>query len=270
MNVKKAKADNRPVMARMFSGINELVTWLETTPVDEGWNKNHIGEGELNFKFCGAHSYEEARADMLKGKNIAQIKKAIPKGNKTRETKKRGLDVIGGCPNIPAYLAGNPANMYRVKATKTRGAYNIFVDVAVSAYVGKAQIRDAGIQILVKVLQVAQKYPVNLYVGDIGLYDKKALCNAVKIMDAGRAFNVARVSYALTEPAFLRVFGLGCIERNGGFWDSRAQYAYGSPVHYKKERDNIIKEFMQNAITVSMTDVINNSRIAFDDINAIL
>lgn len=269
MKTKKAKTNNnRPVQARIFSGLNDLTSWLETTIPDDGWN-NHLTD-ELNFKFCGAHSYQEAKTDLLKGKNVKEIKRAIPKGNTARTTKKRGLDVIGGCPNVPAYLSGNPACMYRVKNERTMGAYNVFVDSSVHCRIQKSQVREAGIEILLRVLQLSAKYPVNLYVGDTGFYDNKYHCSMVKIVDAGKPFNIARISYALTEPAFLRVFGLSVIERNGGFWDKGARMGYGRPVNNYDDRKNIISQLIPNAVTISTLDVITYSYNAFSDIDAVL
>lgn len=272
MKTKKAKTrDNKPIQARLFTGISDLTKWIESTKPDEGWFRNHADpDASLDFKLCGAHSYQEARSELLKGKNINEIKRAIPKGTVSRTTKKRGLDVIGGCPNVPAYLAGNPQSMYRYKAEKTKGAYNVFVDTSIHCKIKKSQVREAGIEILLKVLQLSNKYPVNLYAGNTAIYNDKITVSMTKIIDAGKPFNIARISYALTEPAFLRVFGLAVIERSGGFWDSGASSGYGRPVRNNAERLDVVSNVLKNAIVVSTLDAIERGSYALNAINKAL
>ena len=267
MKVRQTKIKKQPVKMMEFTGLTDLTKFLESTSPDAGWD-DHLTM-ELRPSWCGAHSYQEARGDLFKGKNVAEIKKAVARGGFTGEKQKRVLGVIGGAPCVPAYLAGSPACMYRVDKVKSRGAYNVYVDVGVHCGITAAQVRDAGIEILIRVLKLSAKYPVNLYVGVLGEHGRKILGSAVKIMDAGKAFNVARVSFALTEPAFLRVFGLAVIERNGGFWGTPARMGYGRPLA-EHERKAVCDQIFKNAIVLSTSAVIRDSRHAFDAIDAVL
>lgn len=267
--IKKKTEDKKPLMLRQFSGLSDLTSWIESTPQDTGWS-NHVSEDyPYNARWCGATSYADAKASLLKGSNVSQIKKALSRGAGVSEKTKRTMGVIGGCPNVPAYLAGNPACMYRMDRVKSHGAYNVVVDVGVHSAISKSQVTDAGIEILIRVLQLSNKYPVNLYVGDFGKYDGKIYGHAVKIIDAGRAFNTARVSYALTETGFLRVFGLAVIERNGQFWSRSASSGYGYPL-LPYERKKAVKTVFKNAICLSTLEVVNGDRNAFKDIDEIL
>ena len=116
---------------------------------------------------------------------------------------------------------------------------------------------------------MASKYPVNLYVGDFGEYNGKILGCAVKIMDAGKAYNTARVSYALTEVGFLRVFALAVVERNGQFWSASASNGYGSPLQ-SYERKQAVETVFKNAIVLSTSEVIRNNCAGFNQIDSIL
>lgn len=267
--IKKKTEGNTPVMLREFSGLKDLTTFLETIPPDEGWPNHASDDYPFSFKWCGAHNYSEAKASLAKGSNVAEIKKAITRGAGVTEKRKRRLDVIGGCPNVPAYLAGSPACMYRIDRVKSRGAYNVFVDVGVHSGITKTQVCEAGIEILIRVLRLASQYPVNLYVGDFGMHDKKIYGHAVKIMDAGRAYNTARVSYALTEAGFLRVFGLGVIERSGKYWSASASSGYGRPL-WTGERKKAIEAVFRNAISLSTSEAIQDGDEAFKAIDEIL
>lgn len=267
--IKRKTEGNKPVMLREFSGLKDLTTFLETTPPDAGWSNHADDNYPFSFKWCGAHNYSEAKTSLLKGSNVKEIKKAISRGAGVTEKMKRSIDVIGGCPNVPAYLAGSPACMYRVDRVKSRGAYNVFVDVGVHSGITKTEVCEAGIEILIRVLRLASQYPVNLYVGDFGIYDGKIYGHAVKIMDAGRAYNTARVSYALTEAGFLRVFGLGVIERNGQFWSAGASYGYGRPLG-AYERKHAVNAVFKNAISLSTMEAINDGDKAFKAVDEIL
>lgn len=267
--IKKKGERNKPIMLREFSGLKDLTSFLETTPPDNGWPNHADDNYPFSFKWCGAHNYTEAKASLVKGSNVKEIKKAITRGAGVTEKRKRRLDVIGGCPNVPAYLAGSPACMYRVDRVTSRGAYNVFVDVGVHCGISKLQVCEAGIEILIRVLRLASQYPVNLYVGDFGIYDNKIYGHAVKIMDAGRPYNTARVSYALTEAGFLRVFGLGVIERSGQFWPVGASSGYGRPL-WTGERKSAVEAVFKNAISLSTTEAIEDGDKAFKAIDEIL
>lgn len=267
--IKRKTEDNRPLMLREFSGLKDLTAFLESTPPDDGWPNHADDSYPFSFKWCGAHNYSEAKASLTKGSNVKEIKKAISRGAGVTEKRKRSIDVIGGCPNVPAYLAGSPVCMYRVDRVKSRGAYNVFVDTGVHSGITKSEVCEAGIEILIRVLRLASQYPVNLYVGDFGKYNNKVYGHAVKIMDAGRPYNTARVSYALTEAGFLRVFGLGVIERSGQFWDAGASSGYGRPL-WREERKKAVEAVFKNAIALSTTEVIEDSERAFKAIDDIL
>ena len=267
--IKKKMGNKKPLMLREFGGLRDMTAWIESTPADDGWDNHASDDYPFKPKWCGAKSYSDAKTSLLKGANVAQIKKAISRGAGVAEKTKRTMGIIGGCPNVPAYLAGNPACMYRNERVKNHGAYNVFVDVGVHCGISKTQVTDAGIEILIRVLRLANKYPVNLYVGDFGQYDSKVYGHAVKIIDAGRAYNTARVSYALTETGFLRVFGLAIIERNGQFWNSGASWGYGKPLS-KYERKDAVETVFKNAISLSTLEVIEYGSSAFESIDKIL
>ena len=264
---KTVGKNKRQIMVRQFSGIAELQRWIKTTPIDDGWRDTT--QRNLEYGFCGAHSYAEASEQMLKGTHVQELKRAVNRGKIGYGKPKPTLGVVGGCPNVPAVLAGSPACMYRRERTKTPGAYNIYVDVAVSGFTSKQQIYDAGVEILIKVLQLSNKYPVNLYVGDLAMDSGKIYGSAVQIMNAGKSFNVARVSYALTEPGFLRVFTFCVSERNGKFWPSSASSGYGRPLE-NNLRKEVCDAVFKNAIILSTQEVIRSGEYAFKEIDKLL
>ena len=255
------------MMVRVFGGTSELQKFIKSTPVDDGWNDTT--ERDLDYGFCGAHSYSEACESMLKGTHVAELKRAVNKGRVGYGRPRPTLGVIGSCPNVPAVVSGSPACMYRIDKTKSPGAYNVYVDVAVTGMTKKQQIYDAGVQILIKVLQLSAKYPVNLYVGDLAMHNNKVYGSATQIINAGKAFNIARVSYAITEPGFLRVFTFCISERSGKFWPSAASSGYGQPLMNSRRKETVNAVF-KNAIVLSTTEVIRYGNEAFKEIDKLL
>lgn len=267
------KANGKRMLMMQFATLAEMRRYITTTPVDEGWNRDHTKE-RLSYEFNGAHTFEEACEQLTKGKHVAELKRAINRGKVGYGKPRPQLSIAGGCPNVSAYVAGSPACMYKMAPTKKPGAYDIYVDVAVHFGISKEQMYNAGLEILIKVMQASSKYPINLYVGSSSNHNDRYLGFFTKIMDAGKPFNVARVSYALTEPGFFRVFNFCLIERNGGFWSNRARSGYGRPT-YEYERKEFFNEIYKNtptkdAILLSTGDVIKHHDRALEPINAIL
>ena len=146
MKAMRKKTDrNKPLFFREFSGLSDLLAFIENTPQDAGWSNRADDSYSYDAHWCGAKNYSDAKASLKKGAHIAEIKHAISRGAGATTKTERTQAVIGGCLNVPAYLAGNPACMYRIDRTRSRGAYNVFVDTGVSWNISKKQVCDAGI-----------------------------------------------------------------------------------------------------------------------------
>ena len=130
---------------------------------------------------------------------------------------------------VPAAVGNDPRAMYMKRNEQLTGAYNVYINCNYLAEVNKSEVKDAGIKILQEVLRVSAIKPVNLWCGTLAIDDSRRNIygTAMQVMDAGKAFNVARVSYALTEAGFLRVFGFACRERTDGFWEPSNQWGMG-------------------------------------------
>lgn len=266
------KIEKYNVRIDKFSGIDEMINYIEKTPVDAGWSDT-LKDRSLTKKFYGANSYEEARAKFKKGVNIKDIIAAINTGSREYNKKRNVRHICGGAPCIPAAVSNDPRAMYMKRNEQLTGAYNIYINCNYPAGVETKQVKEAGIEILKEVLRVSAIKPVNLYCGTLAIDDdrRNIYGTAIQVMDAGKAFNVARVSYALTEAGFLRVFGFACRERTGEFWSSSNTWGYGATLARVDAALNkrVLSAAYKNMICINITDVIYHNGDALKELKAI-
>ena len=266
------KVDKYNVRIDKFSGIDEMVRYIESKPVDAGWN-NTINGKVLETSFHGANNYESARDALKKGVNLKDIKTAINTGSREYSRKQNVRHFSGGAPCVPAAVSSDPRAMYQRRNTQITGAYNVYINCNYPARVTSSEVKEAGIKILLEVLRASTIKPVNLWCGTLAIDDSRRNIygTAMQVMDAGKAFNVARVSYALTKCGFLRVFGFACRERTEGFWDSSNSCGYGLTLaRYDSELNKrVLSTAYKNMICINITDVIDGRKNALKELENI-
>jgi hypothetical protein len=82
-------------------------------------------------------------------------------------TRRRTIDdVVGGVPNVPAFLAGHPASMRRrVREQHEAAPLSVVVDLTSSAGISAADVQRRGIAVLALVRALTARRPVELWVG---------------------------------------------------------------------------------------------------------
>lgn len=256
-----------------FSGIDELIKFIERTPADEGFTDMVNGTHSMRREFNGAASYAEAREYIKKGVNIKDIAVAINTGNRDYSKKSRTRHICGGAPCVPAAVGSDPRAMYQKRNELITGAYNIFVNCGVNCGVKPREIKYAGIEILKEVLRISAIKPVNLYVGALAIDSphRNVIGYGMQIMDAGKSFNVARVSYALTEAGFFRTFGFAMYQRSRGMWSPSENGTLGYPLANVEPELNkrVMEGAFKNMLYVNMVDVIRDKHSALKELEAI-
>lgn len=267
------KIDRCNVRIDKFSGIDEMINWLERTPADEGFRDTIDGTRGMRKSFHGVESYEQARALFKKGVNVKDVKAAINTGSRDYSKKQNVRHISGGAPCVPAAVASDPRAMYQRRNKQITGAYNVFVNCCYSGMTTSEQVKKAGLKILQEVIRISAIKPVNLYVGNISIdnQQRNVIGYGLQIMDAGKAFNAARVSYALTECGFLRVFGFAHSERNRGMWSSDNDFGMGivlSAVNPELNR-KVLEGAFKNTLFVNISDVICGNKSALRELENI-
>lgn len=267
------KMDAYNVRIDKFSGIDEMLRYIENKPADDGWGDEYVNSTSLDANFCGATTYAGAREAIKNGVNLKDIICAINTGSRDYSKKRNVRHICGGSPCVPAAVASDPRAMYQRRNDRITGAYNVYVNCNYTGNIKKSQVKDAGIKILQEVLRVSAIKPVNLYCGTLAIDDERRNIygTAMQVIDAGKSFNAARVSYALTEAGFLRVFAFACRERTEGFWSPSNQFGMGRTLATYDAALNkkVLTAAYKNMICVNITDVIRGKKDALAGLEAI-
>lgn len=267
------KIERYNVRVDKFAGIEDMLHYVESTPLDAGWSKDHVNNDNLDKGFCGAGTYAEARDMLKKGVHVKDIIAAINTGRRDYDKKRNVRHIAGGAPCVPAAVGSDPRAMYQKRNMQITGAYNVYINCNYLGDVRRSEVKDAGIKILQEVLRVAAIKPVNLWCGTLAIDDSRRNIygTSMQIIDAGKAFNAARVSYALTEAGFLRVFAFACRERTGGFWDASNEWGMGRTLAKYDAALNmrVLKATYKNMICINITDVIDGREDALKELEAI-
>lgn len=267
------KVSGKNVRIDKFSGIDEMIRYIESKPADDGWSDTVNGTREIRKGFCGASSYDEARERLKKGVNVKDILKSINTGTREYNKKQNVRHISGGAPCVPAAVGSDPRAMYQKRREQLTGAYNVYINCNYLGGVTKQEVKEAGIKILREVLRVAAIKPVNLWCGTLAIDDdrRNIYGTAMQVMDAGKSFNAARVSYALTEAGFLRVFGFACRERTEGFWSASNSWSMGRTLamHDASLNRRVLDAAYKNMVCVNITDVILGYNDALKELEVI-
>lgn len=119
--------------------------------------------------------------------------------------------IVGACPNVPQYLAGNPYNMRLKRRCATATApLAIFAELVASASISTATCRRRGAAILALVRLLANLRPVELWcVIAIGQkHSRSSIC--VRLDTA--PLDLARSAHVLTHPSVFRALGYKSLE----------------------------------------------------------
>lgn len=266
------------ITAEKFTGINDFLSLYEDREVSETY-KEHSTATDVkkpifsrdNQNFTGVTGYTEAIEAFRSGKNTTAIKTA--RANAVTGTKKAIKHTVnGGRVSVPSYLSGSPACMRRRVTKQAKTELNVVIDMGAPCRITAKQITTAGAQIVEYVTGLEQKYNVNLHACHIvsfeqgarrnGKYNfKDAFMYGIKIKDAGKPFSAGRVSFCLTSPAFLRVFGFLWLTRADGV---PFNWGLGYSTTLNMEQAKTVAETVyKNSVFISVLDVIENGKDAF-------
>jgi hypothetical protein len=123
-------------------------------------------------------------------------------------------DVVGGCPNIPAYLAGHPQSMRRRRrVAKETAPLTIFMDLTSSMGIDADDILKRGIVLLTLVRLLVEHRPVELWVGtSLGLGSGQDNCIAAWKIDTA-PMDLARAAFHIADVNMSRLFGYAMCEQ---------------------------------------------------------
>lgn len=245
---KKATTTNKDVFER-YESISEFVNAMSSRPVDPFYKDILVSHetGEYRSAFTGTESFEEAD-DLLTNGDLETAKKMDAKARNIKQAKgvkntiTRGP--VGFVPNIPAYLSGNPNNMFSVRSQsyKSTKVVNLIINNAVPCAVEGDELAAFGVNLLNVAAALESKgYRLNVYITYASYFDKskKNGVLVVKIKDSGKPLNLTKVAYPLANPSFSRRHCRNWTEKNGNL---KSKF-YGSCLSYAKSKAILSKHF---------------------------
>lgn len=212
--------DGYNVHAEKFSGVNELMKVIDGRSVPKFYQHfESVLKGtyynEHNKRFYGVEGFEDAKEVLISGganvKDVEKVRATCFQSKKsTLKASKYGQFV-----NMPAYIAGDERNMFRITRQTTAKPINIVVDMTAECYRRNDDFKRAGLEIVKKISKLEKDHMVTLHLfwanSSLSSAQKKRkgsatiIAKSATIKNAGAMFSPARVSGGLTTAVF-RVF----------------------------------------------------------------
>ena len=113
--------------------------------------------------------------------------------------------VVGSRPNVPAYVAGAPKNMYRMARPKEKKVVQVFLNLTYSENTTEAQVRNRGILALnlIRILE-SNDYIVDFRAFEAAVESKAIYLCGVTLKKPGEKLNPGRLYYPLCGYPLLR------------------------------------------------------------------
>lgn len=258
-------------VTEVFNSLNEFYATLQKRSVNETFAGKETSQKKGLLSFFGTNDMETANELLLNGdaENSAKLQTVRVKTDadkyeaRFKQQTERG--VVGFLPCIPAYLSGQPRNMFTIKRVyqKTK-IINLIVDHAIPGIISADKIIDAGAQIASAVCSLEKAgVRINLFIGISSKKNGQNLTCLVKIKNAGAPLNKLRITYPIVHPAFLRRHFSRWVETNENKISSKFVGNYGSV-------DNVRPDIIPDSRIVNTMDIIDGNKTCDDIVRKIL
>jgi hypothetical protein len=138
------------------------------------------------------------------------------------------LDVVGGSPCVPAFLAGHPMNMRRRERVMTeQGPLVVIVAMSISSGISVEIMRKRGAALLALVRLLSANRPVELWTA-VAMGDPNHGSHVLTRLDTA-PLDLARAAHLLTCPSVTRGLGYASchqLKSNKGQWPHNDYAAY--------------------------------------------
>jgi hypothetical protein len=173
--------------------------------------------GKEGTRWWGGMTYQKSVTALRDGdmggvaasdKLLAEMETLVPVSQSWRTHN----SVVGMCPNVPQYLAGNPYNMrLKRRCATTTAPLSIFVELVASAGIDARTCLKRGAAMLALVRMLANLRPVELWcVIAIGQRNSRSsLCVRLDTLP----LDLARSAHVFTHPSIFRALGYRSLER---------------------------------------------------------
>ena len=213
--------DGYNVYAEKFSGVNEMMQISEGRSVPSYYKNTESSLKSSNYgfreHFYGVESFEDAKKILITGgANVKDVEKVRASSFKSKKSTMVSSK-YGQFVNMPAYIAGDERNMFRITRQTTAKPVNVVIDMTAECYRRNDDFKRAGLEIIKRITELEKDHMVSLHLfwntsalspaqmRRKGKSSCTAIVKSVTIKNAGAMFSPARVSGGLTTAVF-RVF----------------------------------------------------------------
>lgn len=236
------KFENQKYILERFESIDEFLKTIETRPISEQYSHDSTAKDVRSQhisdpRWTGVSSYNEAKEQFINGtKAKAEMKKAYETELDPR--RRESVNAPCGCAPIVAHaLMGIPNAMVDIRRKRVPKATRVVVNMSISASISAGRITEAGKKIIAAIGRLESEGVSTeiLCTKDAQICSALSSCS-IAIKNAGQAFNAARVSFAMSSPAFLRVFQFAHMSSQP---DTPYSMGYGSAISYSFDHDKL-------------------------------
>ena len=191
-----------------FPSVGRLRAFFDAPEVAEvpmamriaGNNAASAGGGNLDASFRPEGNPEDGRGEFLA---MARCLEMINRRNVAFNAARPAF--VGSRPNVPAYIAGAPKNMYRMARPKEKKVVQVFLNLAYTGKTSEAQVRNRGILALnlVRVLEM-NDFIVEFRAFEASMEQQTIYLCGVMLKKPGERLNPGNCYYPLCGQSFLR------------------------------------------------------------------
>jgi hypothetical protein len=204
-----------------YFAVCDMAGFVELADKVTGYKRNSCrASSEWHGNKDYATSVEQARSGDLSG--VAASEALLDKLESEQFVSpvwRNRLDVVGGSPCVPAFLAGHPMAMRRRERVKTeQGPLTIIVSMTLSGGIDTDTMRKRGASLLALVRLLSANRPVELWTA-VCLGGNGYGTHTLVRLDTA-PLDLARAAHMLTCPSVTRGLGYGICQamREGGQW----------------------------------------------------
>lgn len=253
-------------VTEVFNSVNEFYAALQKRSVNEIFKENQSSQLVGEKSFFGTSNMDSANELLLNGdtensKKLQAVNVKIESNQFTERFKKQTTrSVAGFMPCIPAYLSGQPRNMFSIKKVYHKSKIiNMVVGKSIPFYINADDIIIAGAKIASAICSLEKAgMRINLYIGATVETEGQKLTCLVKIKNAGAPLNKLRITYPIVNPSFFRRHYFRWMETYQGNLKKNFSRAHGRIA-------NLDANIIPDSKTINLFEVIDKN-LSHDDI----
>ena len=205
--------ENGTIYNYEFDSLNELASYIETTPVNKkSFYKLTSEESDDNNSFFGTNNFSEAFTLCKYGVDPSKITEFL-KFNEELEAKlpyltkdrSRVENVYGIRPNIQKFLRGNPKSMYSLKRFTPRGIIDVYYNVSIKATASHDLILKRGV-CSIQLVKLLEKlgYIVSFNLVSLSRVNDEYIYANIKIKNDNEYIDTVTSYFPMCHPSFPR------------------------------------------------------------------